>query len=90
MDFDITHPKGDRSIFCSTGTRVRCVMKATTPLQPPSPSNKFTVVSYNTYDTYFLISHDGQRERTCRIPAAISKDLGDADAIVFQGAFNGK
>ena len=90
MLFDMTHPKGDGEDFCKTGARVRCVVKPTAPLQPPSPSNTLTVISYNLFDGMFKLSHDGQRERTCRIPAIVNKEFGDADVVVFQEHYNGK
>ena len=47
------------------------------------------ILSYNIWDRPLTIIHDGQRERTCRIPYWIREHIPDIDIITLQEAFNG-
>jgi len=53
-------------------------------------NNQFNLLTYNIFNRPFLISHDGQTERSCRIPEEIFKQIArhdHIDAIVIEEAF---
>jgi len=53
-------------------------------------NHQFNVLTYNIFNRPFIVSHDGQSERTCRIPKLIFKQIGkhhNIDVIVIQEAF---
>jgi len=73
---------------CKHGKRVLCGAPNPVPLTNTAAHN-LKVLSYNIFERDFFISHDGQRERTCRIPYWIAKNLPDVDVICFQEVFMG-
>ncbi|CAH1798383.1 unnamed protein product [Owenia fusiformis] len=90
LDFDTSHPRGDNgSTWCTNGTKVRCLAKPAPPLNDPTPANTMNIVSYNIWERDSLASHDGQRERSCRIPRFLLTRFPDLDIIVMEEAFMG-
>ncbi|CAH1800692.1 unnamed protein product, partial [Owenia fusiformis] len=88
--FDVSHPRGDRgSQWCTSGSKARCQSRVAPALNPPTPANSIQVFSYNIFERDFGITHDGQRERTCRIPQNLVRVLPDTDAVIWQEAFMG-
>ncbi|XP_071950507.1 sphingomyelinase C-like [Antedon mediterranea] len=85
---------------------VICAAPKARPLLPSTPANFLQVVSYNVLELDYEYSvpifnippsyqYTGQRERTCRIPLEILKNIRRVDVIVFQelamgGCFPGK
>ena len=56
----------------------------------PDSVNRLNVLSYNIFGRPFVVSHDGQVERSCRIPGEIFSQIAnssDIDVIVIQEAF---
>ncbi len=52
--------------------------------------DQLTVLSYNIFGRPFIVSHDGQVERSCRIPGEIFSQIANSsaiDVIVIQEAF---
>lgn len=78
---------------CLCGHKVLCEVPEILPTPVVSDRvTSFTVVQYNIMDTPFLIGHDGQRERVCRIPQVLARHVashGGVDAIVFNESFVG-
>lgn len=69
---------------CNTGTKVLC--RSPTPENSliDTPATALNVLSYNIFERNWFMSHDGQRERTCRVPATLRSMLPYVDAIGFQ------
>ncbi|PAA47591.1 hypothetical protein BOX15_Mlig027641g1 [Macrostomum lignano] len=84
--FDRLDSAGDGST-CWTGSKVFCRAKTLSKRLDSTDAGRLTIVSYNVFARPYLVSHDGQRERTCRIPRALLAEVPGADAIVFQEAF---
>ena len=59
--------------------------------QPTTDSvDQLSVLSYNVFGRPFIVSHDGQVERSCRIPGEIYSQIANSspiDVIVVQEAF---
>jgi len=76
---------------CIVGNKVLCkVPKKTLKHAMADANNQFNVLSYNIFDRPFIVSHDGQLERTCRVPGEIFKQIGanhHIDIMVIQEAF---
>ena len=56
----------------------------------PDSVHQLNVLSYNIFGRPFVVSHDGQMERSCRIPGEIYSQIGNSsaiDVIVIQEAF---
>ncbi|VEL17434.1 unnamed protein product [Protopolystoma xenopodis] len=67
--FDLTFVKYDKwgdGKLCLTGYKALCETIPVKQKQNPEPFN-FYVMTYNVYERPWLVSHDGQTERTCRI-----------------------
>jgi len=73
---------------CKDGNRVRCAAPDALPLLN-SAATVLKIMSYNLFERAFYISHDGQRERSCRVPYWIVKNIPDVDVITFQEGFMG-
>ncbi|XP_002739137.1 sphingomyelinase C-like [Saccoglossus kowalevskii] len=74
---------------CLSGKKVMCLVPEAPALWSPCQANILKVLSYNVRELDFMYVHDGQRERTCRIPRRIVEQLGDVDVIVLQEVFMG-
>ncbi len=56
----------------------------------PDSLDQLNVLSYNIFGRPFVVSHDGQVERSCRIPGEIFSQIANSsaiDVIVIQEAF---
>jgi hypothetical protein len=92
----LTYVRSDTSgdgLPCFSGEKVLCEAP-TIPLQPAAPDRltKFTVIQYNIMDRPFWVGQEGQRERVCRIPQALARDIAaqePVDVIVFNESFSG-
>ncbi|XP_014678889.1 PREDICTED: sphingomyelinase C 2-like [Priapulus caudatus] len=74
---------------CSSGDKVLCSSLAPTTAQVDTPAHTLNVLTYNIQERFWFISHDGQRERSCRIPAVLRRAFPDVDVIGFQEVFMG-
>ncbi|CAH1778035.1 unnamed protein product [Owenia fusiformis] len=79
----------DGTGFCDTGNKHKCVAIPSSSKFTPDGVNTLNVMSYNIFERRFAISHDGQVERTCRIPKMIADKFNTIDVVVFQEAFMG-
>jgi len=92
----LTYVRSDTSgdgLPCFSGEKVLCEAP-TIPLEPAGPDRltKFTVIQYNIMDRPFWVGQEGQRERVCRIPQALARDIATQehiDVIVFNESFSG-
>jgi len=78
---------------CLSGAKVLCAVPKIR-LEPAQADRvaRLTVVQYNIMDRPFWVSHDGQRERVCRIPQALARSIAlqePVDIIVFNESFSG-
>ncbi|CAH1785361.1 unnamed protein product [Owenia fusiformis] len=91
FEYDVSHPRGSPDdTWCPvTSERHRCVSREALPISPPSPANQLRVMSYNIFEREFAITHDGQRERTCRIPRLFTEQWPYLDVVCFQEGFMG-
>jgi len=76
---------------CVTGKKVYCAApnKPTVATKDDS-ADSLTVLSYNIFARPFIITHDGQIERTCRIPKRLADVLAtktQIDVIAIQESF---
>jgi endonuclease/exonuclease/phosphatase family metal-dependent hydrolase len=93
---DLSYVRSDTSgdgLACVRGEKVLCEAP-TIPLTPTTPDRltKFTVVQYNIMDRPFWVGQEGQRERVCRIPQALARNMATqepVDVIVFNESFSG-
>ncbi len=85
----VTKSNGEKR--CNESSSVLCTAPEITARPDIADANRqFNVLSYNIFDRPFIISHDGQRERVCRIPGQIFRQIASKnsiDAIVIQEAF---
>ncbi|CAH1785891.1 unnamed protein product [Owenia fusiformis] len=79
----------DGSGFCNTENKRKCVAIPTSSKFTTDGINTLNVMSYNIFERRFAISHDGQVERTCRIPKMIAEKFNTVDVVVFQEVFMG-
>ncbi|XP_077978721.1 uncharacterized protein LOC144434140 [Glandiceps talaboti] len=82
-----TQPSEDPS--CKNGTKVLCQVGPPVNLTDPQPANSISVIAYNIFELQYIISQDGQRQRTCRILFNILESTTDIDVIVFNEVFMG-
>ncbi|XP_014664639.1 PREDICTED: sphingomyelinase C-like [Priapulus caudatus] len=74
---------------CDTGTAVLCRSSAPHTSLVDTPAHTLAALSYNAFERNWFMSHDGQRERSCRVPATLRRMLPDLDVIGFQEVFMG-
>jgi endonuclease/exonuclease/phosphatase family metal-dependent hydrolase len=91
LGYVCSHRSGD-GLTCLCGEKVLC--RVPTPAQnPPRPDSltAFTLVQYNILDRPYIVGHEGQRERMCRVPQALGRLAAreHIDAIVFNESFSG-
>ncbi|CAH1778033.1 unnamed protein product, partial [Owenia fusiformis] len=79
----------DGTGFCDTGYKHKCVAIPSSSTFTPDGVNTLNVMTYNINERDFANSHDGQVERTCRIPKMIAEKFNTIDLVVFQEAFMG-
>jgi phospholipase C len=78
---------------CLWGEKALCRAPARSGGQaPPDRATAFTLVQYNILDRPYVVGHEGQRERVCRIPLALARLAArqPVDAIVFNESFVGR
>jgi endonuclease/exonuclease/phosphatase family metal-dependent hydrolase len=93
--FGLEYVCGDRSgdglpCFCGEKVLCRAPAIARNPDRPDSLT-AFTLVQYNILDRPYIVGHEGQRERMCRIPQALARLAASEpiDAVVFNESFSG-
>jgi endonuclease/exonuclease/phosphatase family metal-dependent hydrolase len=85
--------KGGDGLTCLSGAKVLCEAPKI-HVQPAGPDRlmRFTIVQYNIMDRPFWVGQEGQRERVCRIPQALARQIAaqeHVDALVFNESFSG-
>ncbi len=74
-----------------TGTgRVLCAAPEARANSVPDSVDQLNVLSYNVFSRPFVVSYDGQAERTCRIPGELADQVAsvsNVDVLVIQEAF---
>ncbi|HSF31009.1 MAG TPA: sphingomyelin phosphodiesterase [Candidatus Tectomicrobia bacterium] len=89
----IRSDKAGDGLPCFSGAKVLCEAPpiAVKPAEPDRLT-RFTVVQYNIMDRPFWVGHEGQRERVCRIPQALVRNVAAqeyVDVLVFNESFSG-
>ncbi len=78
------------SFLCLFFTSLQVYAQSSEEKKITDTNNQFNVLTYNIFNRPYIVSHDGQIERTCRIPAQISEQIAshnNIDAIVIEEAF---
>lgn len=90
MEFITTSKTGEGKLCFGAGIKVLCKMRERGPEAATQPG-QFALVGLNVFARPYLITHDGQRERTCQIPAALARwerEIGTQfDALAISEAF---
>ncbi len=79
-----------RGSSCTDMGKVLCAAPEAKAHALPDNVNQLNVVSYNVFSRPFVVSYDGQTERTCRIPGELADQIAGAsnvDVLVIQEAF---
>lgn len=93
--FGLEYIDRDRSgdgLPCLCGEKVLCRVPAVARNPaPPDSVTAFSLLQYNILDRPYIVGHEGQRERMCRIPPALARLAArePIDAIVFNESFAG-
>ena len=81
LDYVRSDASGD-GVLCLRGEKVLCELPKIEPLPATSGrATDFTVVQYNIMDRPFWVGHDGQRERVCRIPQALVRNITSQEPV---------
>jgi endonuclease/exonuclease/phosphatase family metal-dependent hydrolase len=85
--------KAGAGLPCFSGVKVLCeAPKISVKAAESDRLTRLTVMQYNIMDRPFWVGHEGQRERLCRIPQALARDIAlqeHVDVLVFNESFSG-
>jgi endonuclease/exonuclease/phosphatase family metal-dependent hydrolase len=92
----LTYVRSDTSgdgFSCLIGEKILCEAPVIA-LEPAEPDRltHFTIVQYNIMDRPYWVGQEGQRERMCRIPQALARNIAaqeHVDALVLNESFSG-
>lgn len=81
LEYIRSDTSGD-GVSCLTGEKVLCQLpKLHQSAAASGRATDFTVVQYNIMDRPFWVGHDGQRERVCRIPQALVRNITSQEPV---------